>query len=71
MKFGVVGLIVILVGSYIAAVVLYAQGGTVRQPAEAPVTSDRTTARMAVEDIQSNYRVASANLTISPGPALL
>jgi Domain of unknown function (DUF4436) len=71
LKFGVVGLIVILVGAYIAAVVLYAQGGTLRQPPEAPAAGDRTTARLAVEDIQSNYRVVSANLTISPGPALL
>lgn len=71
MRFGVVGLSVILVGAYVAAVVLYAQGGTLHQPAEIPIGGDRTTATLAVEDIQSNYRVLSANLTIAPGSALL
>lgn len=71
MRFGIVGLIVILVGAYVAAVALYAQGGTLRQPPEIPVTGGRTTATLSVEDIQSNYRVLSANLTITLGSALL
>jgi hypothetical protein len=71
LRFGVAGLIVALLAAYVAAVVLYAQGGTLRQPPEAPAAGDRTTARLTVEEVQSNYRVLSANLTISPGPALL
>jgi hypothetical protein len=62
---------VILVGAYVGTVVLYANSGTVHQPAEIRAAGDRTTATLTVEDIQSNYRVLSANLVISPASALL
>lgn len=73
MKIGVVGLIVAVVGVYISSVVLYANSGMahVHRHEAAPVTGDRTTVTMNVEEVQSNYSVLVANLSISPGSALL
>ena len=72
LKIGIFGIIVAVIGAYIASVGLYANGGGAhRHDAEAPAASDRTTVRMNVEEVQSNYSVLVANLTVFPGPELL
>ena len=71
MRFGVVGLIVAVVGAYVASVALYANSGTWHHQTELPAASDRTTATLTVEDVQSNYSVLVANLAISPSSASL
>lgn len=73
MKLGVVGIIVAVIGVYAASVGLYANGGSAhRRYAEVPPTSSsRTTVTMNVEEVQSNYTVLLANLTVTPGPDLL
>ncbi|MGF2946947.1 DUF4436 domain-containing protein [Mycobacterium sp. Lab-001] len=70
-RFGAVGLVVGIVGAYVAAVALYAAGGPSRQRMMTPPSGEATTATMNVEDIQSNYSVLVANLTVVPGSALL
>ncbi|WP_077086199.1 DUF4436 domain-containing protein [Mycobacterium rhizamassiliense] len=72
MKFGIVGIIVAVIGAYIASVALYANaGGAHRHDAEAPAASDRTTVELDVSEVQSNYSVLVANVTVFPGPELL
>lgn len=71
MRFGFVACIVLLVGAYVGTILLYAHRGTLHQPAEIATAGNRTTATLSVEEIQSNYRVLSANLFITPGSALL
>lgn len=69
-RFGFAGLVVVVVAAYVASVALYANGGDHRHT-EIPADGDRSTATLVIEDIQSNYSVLSANLSISPGSALL
>jgi hypothetical protein len=72
LRFGIVGLIVVVFGAYVASVVLYANSGTGRShQAEIPAAGDETTVTLNVEDIQANYGVLLANLVVSPGSALL
>ena len=71
MRFGIVGLVAVGIAAYVASVALYAHGGNWRRAVDPPTGGDRTTATLTVEDIQSNYSVLNANLTISPGAALL
>jgi hypothetical protein len=71
MKFGIVGLLVAVIAAYVATVVLYATSGTTHRHAEIPASGDRTTVTLTVEDIQSNYSVLVANVTVTPGSALL
>lgn len=71
-RFGVVGLIVVLVGAYIAVVVLYSSSGrSDRHEAEIPAATDRTTVTLYVEDVQSDYSVLLADLAFSPGSDVL
>ncbi|MGD1240761.1 DUF4436 domain-containing protein [Mycobacterium seoulense] len=70
MRYGVIALIVGVVGAYIASVALYAASGGHHHP-ETPAGGERSTATLVIEDIQSNYSVLTANLSISPGSALL
>lgn len=69
-RFGFAGLVVVVVGAYVASVALYANSGGHHRP-EIPVGGDRSTATLIIEDIQSNYSVLMANISISPGSALL
>lgn len=71
MRYGFIALIVGIVGAYVASVAIYASGGGRHHHPETPAGGDRTTATLAIEDIQSNYSVLMANLSISPGSALL
>lgn len=71
MKVAIAGLIVAVLGAYIASVLLYANGGIGHRQTNGPLPGDVTVANFNVEDIQSNNTVLVANLTISPGPALL
>ncbi|TXA39419.1 DUF4436 domain-containing protein [Mycobacterium tuberculosis variant bovis] len=60
MRYGVVGLVVLVLAAYIGSVVLYAQSGTGRRIDEANPTmdGDRPSATINVEDIQSNKQRA-------------
>jgi hypothetical protein len=71
MRFGIAGVVVAVIATYVASVVLYAHGAAVHHQAEIPATADRTTAVLSVEDIQSNYSVLVVNLAISPASTLL
>jgi len=70
-KFGVIGILVLVVGAYIASVALYAHGAAVHHQAEVAAPGEKTTAIISVEDIQSNYSVLLVNLAISPASSLL
>jgi len=72
MKFGIIGLVV-FIAAYVTSIVLYANGGVGRehQLSETMSASDGTTLTVDIEDIQSNNSAVLANLTVSPGPALL
>lgn len=69
-RFGFAGLVLVVVGAYIASVALYAKSGGHRQP-EIPPGGQQSTATLVIEDVQSNYSVLMADLAISPGSALL
>ncbi|OBF10449.1 DUF4436 domain-containing protein [Mycobacterium sp. ACS4054] len=71
MKFGVVALIVGVVGAYVASVALYANSGGHHHHQDTAAAGDRSTATLVIEDIQSNYSVLMANLSISPASGLL
>jgi hypothetical protein len=71
MRFGIAGLVAVVIAAYVASVVLYANGGTSRPEEESPASADKTTATLTVEEVQSNYSVLVANLSLSPGSALL
>lgn len=70
-KLGVIALIVGVIGAYVASVALYANSGGHHQHPQTAAGADRSTATLVVEDIQSNYSVLVANLSISPGSGLL
>jgi Domain of unknown function (DUF4436) len=72
MKFGIIGLVV-FIAAYVTSIVLYANSGVGRehQLSETMSASDGTTLTVDIEDIQSNNSAVLANLTVSPGPALL
>lgn len=69
-RFGFAGLVVVVVAAYVASVALYANSGGHHHP-QIPPGGDRSTATLVIEDIQSNYSVLMANISISPGSALL
>jgi hypothetical protein len=72
MRFGIIGLVAVLVGAYVAAVALYASSDTAnRRQAETPTASDQTSVTLYVDDVQTNYTVLNANLVFSPGSDLL
>src|SRR5207253_1848410 len=70
MTFGVIGLVAAVVAAYVASVALYASSGGHHHP-EIPAGGDRSAATLIIEDIQSDYSVLTANLSITPGSALL
>ncbi len=70
MRYGIIALIVTIVGAYVASVALYAGSGG-HHLTETPAGGGGSTATLVIEDIQSNYSVLAANLSISPGSALL
>lgn len=72
-KYGIVGVIVLVLAAYVVAVAMYAQSGTgQRLDVAAPaVDGDKPSATINVEDIQSNYSVVAVNLAFNPGSALL
>ncbi len=66
-----VGLVVAVVAAYVGAIALYAHGGAAGPQAETPAAGDQTTVTMDVQEIQANYSMLVANLTISPASTLL
>jgi len=72
MRFGIIGLVA-FIGAYVASILLYVNDGMghPHQIAESSVAGDGTTVTVDIEEIQSDNSVLFANLTISPGPALL
>jgi Domain of unknown function (DUF4436) len=73
MRLGIVGLVV-FVGAYVASIVLYVNGG-MGHPHRTTVGQSSgdgtTTVTIDIYDIELNNSVLRANLTVSPGPALL
>ncbi len=71
-KAGMVGLVALIIGAYIATVALYAHSSTaLGAQAEIAEFGDRTTVTMNVQEIQANYSVLVADLTVAPAAALL
>jgi hypothetical protein len=72
LRFGIVGVLV-FIGAYLASSALYASTGTghARHVTEGQAAADGTTVLIDLDDVQSNNTVLLANLTVSPGPALL
>ena len=71
MRYGIIAVVVGIIAAYVGSVALYANSGGHRYHQETPAGGDRSTATLVIEDIQSNYSVLMANLSISPGSALL
>jgi hypothetical protein len=74
MRLWIVGLVVVIVGTYISLIALYAD--TVESVAAANLADEtdavaRSTATLTVEEMQSNYSAVVANLAVSPGSELL
>ncbi|MGD1254832.1 DUF4436 domain-containing protein [Mycobacterium seoulense] len=73
-RFALAGLVVFIVGTYVALIELYedtVEGvapGTLSDSAEG---APQSMATLTVEEMQSNYSAVVANLAVSPGPALL
>jgi len=72
-RFGVVGLVVLVLAAYVASVTLYAQGDAVRRLEDiTPAASgDEPSATINVEELQSNNSALAVNLAFNPGSALL
>lgn len=72
-RYGVVGLVVLILAAYAVSVVMYAQSSISRRLDETaqPVSGDKPSATINVEDIQSNNSVLAVNLAFNPGTALL
>jgi hypothetical protein len=74
MRLSVVGLIVLVVGTYVALVDLYedtVEGVAANTLTDNPDEVAQSTATFTVEEMQSNYSAVVANLAFSPGSALL
>ncbi len=74
MRFGIIGLIVVVVGTYVALVELYedtVEGVAANTLTDNPDVVAQSTATLTVEDMQSNNSAVVANLAVSPGSALL
>ncbi len=69
MKFGIVGL-VLLIAAYVASTVLYGSTGP-HNVSEGQPTADGTTVTVTLDDIQSVNTVLVANVVVTPGPALV
>jgi hypothetical protein len=72
MKFGIAG-VALFIAAYVASITLYATGGMghAHQVTESPSAGDGTTVTIDIRDIESVNSVLLANVTVSPGPALL
>jgi Domain of unknown function (DUF4436) len=72
MRFGIAG-VVVFIAAYVASILIYVNSGMghPHQVASSPPTADGTTVAFDVEEIQSDNSVLRANLTVTPGPALL
>jgi hypothetical protein len=72
MRLGIVGLVV-FVGAYVASIALYVNSGMghPHQLTESQSSGDGTTMTIDIYDIELNNSVLRANLTVSPGLALL
>jgi hypothetical protein len=72
-RFATVGLIVLILGTYVALVALYKD--TVEGSAPGTLSDNAETAQsmatLTVEEMQSNYSAVVANVAVAPGPALL
>ena len=74
MRLGVVGLSVLIVGTYVALVATYedtVEGVAANTLTDNPDMVDHPMATFTVEDMQSNYSAVVANLAVAPGSALL
>lgn len=73
MRYGIVGIVALIVAAYVGTVMVYAQSDTVRRVDDAApaVSGDKPSATINVEDIQSNNSVLAVNLAFNPGSALL
>ena len=71
-RFGIVG-VTAFIAAYVASIVLYVDSGMghPQQITEGPSSGDGTTVIVDIEEIQSNNSVLVANLTVTPGSALL
>lgn len=72
-RFGVVGVVVLVLAVYAGSILTYAQSDTVRRlDGSTPVvSSDQPSATINVEEMQSNNSVLAVNLAFNPGSALL
>ncbi len=69
MRFGIVGLIVPIVGTYVALVEFYEDSVEGVAPNNLPDNAEvfaQTKATFTVEEMQSNYSAVVANLAVSP-----
>jgi hypothetical protein len=74
LRFGVVGLIVLVVVTYIALVLAYEdsiEGVAANTLTDSPDMVDHPVATFTVDQMESNYSAVVANLAVSPGSALL
>lgn len=71
-KFGIAG-VVVFIAAYISSIALYVNSGMghPHQISDTSSPGEGTKVTVDIEDIQSNSGVLSANLTVTPGPALL
>jgi hypothetical protein len=72
-RYGIVGLVLLVIAAYVGSVMMYAQSDTGRRldVATPVVSGDKPSATINVEEFQSNNSVLSVNLAFNPGPALL
>jgi len=72
MRLGIVG-VVVFIGAYVASILLYVDSGMghPHQIVDSPSSGDGNIVTVDIEEIQSDNSVLVANLTVSPGPALL
>jgi hypothetical protein len=72
LKFGVIGAVVLLIAAYVGSIMLYAQGGNTRDlETPAVINSDKSTATINIEDLQSNNSVLAVNLAFNAASSLL
>ncbi|OBI35078.1 DUF4436 domain-containing protein [Mycobacterium sp. E2238] len=73
-RFAAVGIVVLIVGTYVALVELYQNtveavaAGTLSDNAE---TASQTMATLTAEEMQSNFSAVVVNVAVAPGPAML
>jgi hypothetical protein len=70
-RFGIAGLVLVVVGAYVTSVLLYAQSSKTHTVNEGAPATEGTTATLTVEEMQSNYSAVVANLAVLPSAALL